>query len=79
MFDLIKATRKFIKIRKPIHRDCRGMWETEYAVLVNKTLLITCHESHTKCGVRVKILLNAPVFIREISRAQKEHYHKRPK
>lgn len=73
MFNLIKATRRFIKIRKPICRGCHGMWETEYAVLVNRTLLITCHESHTKCGVRVKILLNAPVFIREIDRAQKKH------
>lgn len=79
MFGLIKATRKFSKIRKPIRRDCHGMWGTEYAVLVNRTLLFTCHESHTKCGVRVKILLNAPVFIREISRAQKEPCHKRYK
>lgn len=79
MFDLIKATRAFIKIRKPVRRNCPGMWETEYAVLVNRTLLIACHESHTKCGVHVKILLNAPVLIREMRRAQKKHCHKRPK
>lgn len=70
MIKTIKAMCIYKRMRKPICRKRDGGWYTEYAVIVNRNILVACHESRTKCGVRLKVITNAPAFIHAIRKAK---------
>lgn len=73
MSKLIKSVLIYKRMKKPICRGCDSDWQSTYATVVNRQILISCHESHTKCGVRFKIILNAPAFIFGIYKAQSKN------
>lgn len=73
MSKLIKSIRIYNRISKPICRSCASEWQSTYVVVVNRTIMLACHESRTKCGVRLKIALNAPAFIFGIYKAQNKN------